>query len=266
MTRILHLSDLHFGFERHDLVEPLLDLINRSSADLVVVSGDLTHRGRAGQYRPAADFLARIVAPVMAIPGNHDIPLFNLPARLLWPYRGYRRAISRDLTPVRQSDRIRVFGLNSVDRFAIQRGLLRDRDLAAVTAGIDPLSMNIVAVHHPLEQLPVVDKELARHARRGLATLAEAGVQIVLSGHLHRWDTDQLMALTAHPGVLQIQTGTALCARTGDLQNEVAMLQIDGPHLTVERHIAPMDQPGFLPPVRQRYSRASGVWAALDSD
>lgn len=71
MTRILHLSDLHFGLERQPLVDPLLDRINGARADLVVVTGDLTHRGRSAQFAQAAAFLRRIEAPLLAVPGNH---------------------------------------------------------------------------------------------------------------------------------------------------------------------------------------------------
>ena len=87
MTRILHLSDLHFGLERAALVQPLLDLVNAARADLVVVSGDLTHRARSAQFAQAAAFLRRIEAPLIAVPGNHDIPLYKLSDRLMRPYR-----------------------------------------------------------------------------------------------------------------------------------------------------------------------------------
>lgn len=266
MTRILHLSDLHFGFERKQLVGPLLGLVNRMRADLVVVTGDLTHRGRPGQYRRAAEFLGQITAPVMAVPGNHDVPLYNIPVRFLIPYRNYEQAVSPDLSPTRQAGDVRVFGVNSVDPFAVQRGILRPKDIAGLIAGLDPLATNIVALHHPLEQLPQVDKELARNAPQSLASMAQAGVHIALSGHLHLCDTNKLMAITAHPEILQVQAGTALCDRAGDLQNEFTVLEIDGTELTIERHIAPMDQQGFQPPLLQRYSRAAGVWVALDKD
>ena len=95
MTRIVHLSDLHFGFHRAELVEPLLDRVNDAGADLVVVTGDVTHRARADQYAEAAAFLGRIQAPLMVLPGNHDAPLYNLPGRFLAPWHGFRRASGR---------------------------------------------------------------------------------------------------------------------------------------------------------------------------
>lgn len=262
MTRIVHLSDLHFGYHRADLVAPLLDRINGEGADLVVVTGDLTHRARAAQFRMARDFLSRIAPPVMAVAGNHDVPLYNLPVRLLAPYCGYRRAVSPALAPVRQVGPVRVLGLNSVDPLAVQKGRIRRADLRRLTAGLDGGAMNVVALHHPLEHLPAVDKDLPRNATQALARIERAGAQVVLSGHLHVWATDAMLEQTAHPGLLQIQAGTALCARPSDRQNEFAVLQFDGPVIHIERHIAPMAEAGFRPPIHERFSRQGGIWQA----
>lgn len=247
MTRIVHLSDLHFGFHREALVGPLLDRVNRARADLVVVTGDLTHRGRPGQFRAAAGFLSRIEAPVMAVPGNHDVPLYNIPVRFLVPWAGYRQAIDTDLAPTRAAGSIRVLGLNSVDPFTWQRGVIREGEIGRLISGLDPLATNIVALHHPLQQLPAIDKQLAQRAPQALRRLEDAGVRIVLSGHLHIWAAEALLP-HGHPHVLQVQAGTALCARPSDLQNEFAVLQTDSDRLVIERHIAPMDKDGFQPP------------------
>lgn len=265
MTRILHLSDLHFGFHREDLVEPLLTRINRAAADLVVVTGDLTHRGRPGQYQMAAEFLSRITAPVMNLPGNHDVPLYNIPVRFLIPWRGYRQAIDTDLEPTRAAGSVRVLGVNSVTPFAWQRGVIRDGEIARLTASLDPLATNIVALHHPLQHMPGVDKELADRAPQTLTRLEEAGVRIVLSGHLHVWSAVNLLDL-GHRRTLQIQAGTALCARESDLRNEFAVLDIEGDDLTIHRHIAPTSQTSFEPPEVLKLSRASGEWRLVAGD
>lgn len=262
MTRIVHLSDLHFGYHRADLVAPLLERVNRAGADLVVVTGDLTHRARAAQFRLAREFLSRIAAPVMTVAGNHDVPLYNLPVRLLAPYRGYRRAAGPALAPARQVGGVQVLGLNSVDPLAVQRGRIRRADLRRLTAGLDGDATTVVALHHPLEHLPAVDKHLPRNASLALARIAQAGGQVVLSGHLHVWATDAMLEQTAHSGLLQIQAGTALCARPSDRQNEFAVLDFDGPVIRIERHIAPMAESGFRPPIQERFSRQNGIWRA----
>ena len=100
MTRILHLTDLHFGFHRQALVQPLLARIVALRPDLVVVGGDITHRGLEAQMREARAFLDRIEAPLICMPGNHDVPLWNPLARMFWPFAGYRRRFGPVLTPV----------------------------------------------------------------------------------------------------------------------------------------------------------------------
>lgn len=261
MTRILHLSDLHFGYHRAALVGPLLDRVNRAAADLVVITGDLTHRGRPGQFRDAAEFMARITAPVMAVPGNHDVPLYNMPVRFLMPYGDYDEEISPDRAPTGAVGWARVHGVNSVDPFAWQRGVVHRADIDRVIAGLDALAVNIVALHHPLQQLPQVDKELARRAPEALSRFEAAGVRIVLSGHLHLWDAGTLLN-HGHPHVLQIQAGTALCDRPSDLQNEFAVLEIEGDDLRIERHIAPMNAAGFGPPEYLHFTHGAEGWQA----
>src|SRR4051812_30342881 len=100
MRTIVHLSDIHFGRVDPLVVEPLVRAVCESAPDLVAVSGDLTQRARRRQFREARAFLGQLPFPLLAVPGNHDVPLFNLAARWLDPYGGYRRHIAKDLEPV----------------------------------------------------------------------------------------------------------------------------------------------------------------------
>ena len=90
MTRIVHVSDLHFGATSEGLLAPLCSRIADLSPDLVVISGDLTQRARSHQFAEARDFIAGLGVPVLCIPGNHDIPLWNIAARLICPWRAWR--------------------------------------------------------------------------------------------------------------------------------------------------------------------------------
>jgi 3',5'-cyclic AMP phosphodiesterase CpdA len=50
-SRILHVSDLHFGRnDRPESVEALGRLIETTRPELVIASGDLTHRGLRSQH------------------------------------------------------------------------------------------------------------------------------------------------------------------------------------------------------------------------
>jgi len=259
MTRLVHLSDLHFGYERKELVEPLLERVNAARPELVVVTGDLTHRGRSAQFAEAAAFLRRIEAPLIAVPGNHDIPLYRLTDRMMQPYLRYRRAIARNLEPIGHVGKVRVQGVNSVDPMAWQRGVMTAAQMRRVTEGIEPDCVNIVALHHPMQQRPEVDKQLMRGGPEALALFELQGIDVVLTGHLHVWSVGAFLPPEGR-GLLQVQAGTALCAREGDRQNEFAVLDFNGPDLGIERHVAPMDERGFRPPEHLRFARVDGHW------
>ncbi|WP_134679563.1 metallophosphoesterase family protein [Paracoccus ravus] len=259
MTRIIHLSDLHFGFERRELIEPLLDLVNGAEANLVVVTGDLTHRGRSSQFARARAFLRRIEAPLIAVPGNHDIPLYRLTDRMMQPYLRYRRSIADELEPIGHVGAVRVQGLNSVDPMSWQRGILTPAQMRRAVEAVQPDCINIVALHHPMQQRPEVDKALMRGASDALALFERSGVDLVLSGHLHIWSAGAFLAPSGR-SLLQIQGGTALCAREDDLQNEFAVLDFAGDELAIHRHVSPMNERGFRPPQIIRFRREGGLW------
>ena len=113
MRTLVHLSDLHFGRVDPRIVPPLVQAIQTIAPDLIAVSGDFTQRARRSQFVQARDFLQQLPFPQIVVPGNHDVPLYNIAARLLSPLAGYRRYIARDLTPVFVDEEMMVVGLNS---------------------------------------------------------------------------------------------------------------------------------------------------------
>src|SRR3954447_26019387 len=106
MRTIAHLSDLHFGRTDPDVVRGAIDAVRRLQPDLTVISGDLTQRARSHQFRAARAFLDRLPKPQIVVPGNHDIPLWNVFARSFSPLRKYRRIITGDLAPFFADDEI----------------------------------------------------------------------------------------------------------------------------------------------------------------
>lgn len=259
MSRIIHLSDLHFGYHRENLVAPLLARINQLKAEMVIVTGDLSHRARPEQFRLAREFLDEIDAPVMVVPGNHDIPLYNLPARLFWPYAGYQQSINRELAPMRNLGDLHIWGMNTVDPRSWRKGAFQPKDVDRIAQSLDPSATNIIALHHPLQQLPEAEKELARGAVQALAVLEKAGADIVLSGHLHVWVVEELLS-RGTGRLLQIQSGTGLCARNPDRHNEFSLLDISKEEVAIERYICPINSDVFAPPEMLRFSRQSEVW------
>src|SRR5438105_4277318 len=113
MRTLVHLSDIHFGRLDARIVAPLIATINDLSPDLIAVSGDLTQRARRRQFVEARDFLSQLPQPQLVVPGNHDVPLFDLAGRFLRPFDAYQRYITTDLEPVCQDDEMIVIGMNS---------------------------------------------------------------------------------------------------------------------------------------------------------
>lgn len=103
MSVLLHISDTHFGTEQPVMVEALIALAAQQGPEIVVLSGDITQRARPTQFRAAKAFVDRLGAPVLAIPGNHDIPLFNLWMRVTRPYANYTAVFGTDLWPMHSS-------------------------------------------------------------------------------------------------------------------------------------------------------------------
>jgi 3',5'-cyclic AMP phosphodiesterase CpdA len=244
MTRILHLSDLHFGRERPNLLRPLIDTVNRLAPDVVAISGDLTQRARPGQYRAARTFIDALEPPVIVVPGNHDTPLHNPVERILDPWRRYRRYISEDLEPSWKDADVALHGVNTVNPLFWQRGHVRSEAVARLCRAVElsPGRMHIVMGHHPLEHLPNSGKKLARGAERALAALVECGADVILSGHLHNWRT---VPFKAYGSLLLVQAGTGLSTRQRGEPNDFNLLSIDRRALRAERHAADDDAKGF---------------------
>jgi len=188
-VRILHLSDLHVGKrEATEIAAPLAALIESAQPELVIASGDLTHRGLRTQHETAAGFLRGLDLPLLTIPGNHDIP-YTFPKRFTSPWQEFER-LWETTEPVYRSETLVVVGLNSVRPWRHQSGRLRDAQVqraADVFAGAPASALRIVTFHHHLLGAPWRSrKKPVAKRNRVLAGLVEAGADLVLAGHIHQ--------------------------------------------------------------------------------
>jgi 3',5'-cyclic AMP phosphodiesterase CpdA len=263
MSRILHLSDPHFGTVDTRLVEPLLDLADRLKPDLCVISGDLTQRARSSQFHQASDFIARLPGPVLIVPGNHDMPLHNLPIRLLAPFDGYRRVFGADLEPKAVLTDAVVQGINTANPLVWKSGRLRSSSLARMTKAFSATPQGhwrVVVMHHA--PVPAADGTPADIADpdETLAALARAGADIVLSGHTHMPHTG--VAETA-AGVLFLQVGTAISTRLKTGTNDFSLVTLAPGQVTVEGWLSPPGRPSFTPGPIATYSHPEASWQKL---
>lgn len=189
LTRVLHLSDLHFGSGNDAAIEhgaPVL--IERFDPELVIASGDLSHRGRGNQLADAARFLRSLGRPVLAVPGNHDLP-YSIPARFTRSFREFERQWETT-EPTYSSPTLYAIGLNSVRPWRHQSGGIRNSQLARAKERLQeakPTAFQIVVLHHHLIGAPWRSRKKPVSRRNHvLASLVDAGVDLILAGHIHQ--------------------------------------------------------------------------------
>jgi 3',5'-cyclic AMP phosphodiesterase CpdA len=268
MSRLVHLSDLHFGRARPELLAPLAEAVASVSPDLVVVSGDLTQRARSREFAAAREFLDGLGARWLAVPGNHDIPLYQPWDRFLKPFRKYRENIALDLEPCHEGEDYLVAGLNTVDRFAHQRGTARPGGIRRICAlfeegGAD--RFNILLAHHPFEQDRTSHKAPMRRRRKALDRLKGCHTHLVLTGHLHMWHTGPFLTQPGRSGPIRVHAGTSLSNRLRGEVNDFAILDIEGDLLTVTRMAVEAERVDFTKRDVARFRREGAGLVALDS-
>ena len=268
MRTLVHLSDLHFGRVDERLLQPIIAAVGRIAPDLLVVSGDLTQRARTQQFRQARAFLDALPAPRLVVPGNHDVPLYNVLARMLHPLDKYRRYVAEDLEPFFSDDEIAVVGINSARSLTIKNGRINRRQLEQVRARLAHLPdtvTRIVVTHHPVDLPQGADgDDLVGRAHLAMETFADCRVDLLLSGHLHHGDVGN--TATRYPikghAALVIHAGTATSTRRRGEVNSFNVVRVNRPEVAVERWV--WDEAGgtFSAEAAKAFALKSSGWQA----
>jgi 3',5'-cyclic AMP phosphodiesterase CpdA len=248
MARLIHLSDLHFGAHDPRLVEAVEKHIDEHKPDLVVISGDFTQRARTEQFKEACAFLERLRDAgheVLAVPGNHDVPLYDVLRRFLSPLTRYKRYVDDELCPFHQLPDAAVLGINTARSFTFKNGHVSHEQMRFIRdsfAATDPDQPRILVTHHPLFALPIGEGPELGHLmddqQSALEAIAEAGVDLLLAGHNHRASVNDATKLVKGAGKsLVIQAGTATSTRTREQMQSFNGIEIDqtGCRVTVVR-------------------------------
>jgi len=243
MRTIAHISDLHFGREDPPVVAGLREELRGLRPSLIVVSGDLTQRARRRQFAAAADFLASLGGPVLAVPGNHDIPLFDLFTRLLSPLGRYRRFIAGDLSPFHRDAELAVLGINSARWYRFAEGQISHTQIDSIRerfAAVEPGALRVLVSHHPFVPAPCDGETVLVHrGPEALRAAEQAGVDLILTGHLHAARVADVR--DSHPSLrramLVAQAGTSVSRRRRPEANTYNLVSVDGPRLVVETRI-----------------------------
>jgi len=225
---LLQVSDPHFGTEKPPVVEALVALARQQRPDLLVLSGDITQRARPAQFQAARAFTERLGVPLLALPGNHDIPLFDLWARLRRPYARHIAAFGDDLEPWHNSPDLMVVCVNTTRAWRHKHGEVSGLQIERVARRLALASveqLRVVVVHQPAAVIRAEDlpNRLRGHAA-ALQRWAAAGADLVMGGHIHLPYVMPLHALARPMWV--VQAGTAVSSRVREgVPNSVNLLR-----------------------------------------
>jgi 3',5'-cyclic AMP phosphodiesterase CpdA len=237
MSTLLQVSDPHFGTEQPPVVEALVAFALQQRPDVVVLSGDITQRARPAQFRAASAFMKRLAAPMLAIPGNHDIPLFNVWARWRHPYAAHTAVFGPTLEPVHSSPDMLVVCVNTTRAWRHKDGEVSAQQIervAKLLAAAKASQLRVVVVHQPVAVTRAEDAKNLLHGRaEALQAWSTAGADLILGGHIHLPFVQGLRGL-ARP-VWAVQAGTAVSSRvrTGapNSVNLVRWNEVDSPSI-----------------------------------
>jgi 3',5'-cyclic AMP phosphodiesterase CpdA len=266
MRTLLHLSDLHFGRVDPPIVPVLLDFIRATKPDLVAISGDLTQRARTAQFIEAKKFIDAIPFPKIVIPGNHDVPLHNVFARLFRRLDRFRRYISDNLEPFYADDEIAVAGVNTTRALTGKNGRINRRQLQQLRARfatVPPTHVKIVVTHHPFDLPPgVVGDRVILRAKLAMKILAQIPVDMLLAGHFHvggatrtttRYKIDNFSALI-------VAAGTTTSTRGRGHPNSLNLIRIDSPTIEIAQYQWLAGRGGFELGATERFVRGDAGW------
>jgi 3',5'-cyclic AMP phosphodiesterase CpdA len=233
VSTVVQISDTHFGTERPPVVEAVVELVGQLRPDVVVLSGDITQRARHEQFRAARQFITRLHAPrVLTIPGNHDIPLFDVFSRAFRPYGNYSACFGQELEPRYESDTLLIQCLNTTRPRHHKDGEVSAGQIERVCARLRAANsgqLRIVVTHQPVHVIrPSDEKNLLHGHQAAVRAWSRAGADIVMGGHIHlpyvRPLSDRLKDLPRP--IWSVQAGTAVSHRVrGDIPNSLNVLR-----------------------------------------
>jgi len=224
MARIAHLSDIHFGANDPRIVDAATAWLEERRPDLVVISGDFTQRARVDQFRAASAWLNRLRSAglkLLVVPGNHDVPLYDVVRRFMAPLDRYKRYISSDLCPFYEDAEVAILGLNTARSLTIKDGRINHDQMEILRqrlAAVAPDKTRILVTHHPLFAMPIgrggeLSEAVGQH-EDAIQAAREAGVHLALAGHFHQTYAESATKMVEQAGgALVIQAGTATSTR-----------------------------------------------------
>jgi 3',5'-cyclic AMP phosphodiesterase CpdA len=245
--------------------------VTRLAPDVLVVSGDLTQRAKSEEFIAARAFLDTLPGPQIVVPGNHDIPLYNIAKRFLTPLMNYQRYVTLDLVPQYVDDEIAVVGINTARSLTFKDGRINREQIAQIQqrmAGVAPHLTRIVVTHHPFDLPEQHDEDdLVDRAPVAMNAFAECGVDLLLAGHMHTShaaNSAQRYKISGY-AALMVQAGTATSTRGRGESNSFNVLRVKHDLIQVERYSWKPGNAAFEPAGTEQFRRLGEVWATASS-
>ncbi len=234
MKTIAHISDPHFGTESARVLAGMI--ADFEGASLIAISGDLTQRARSDQFRAARAFLDRLPCPHLVVPGNHDVPLYNLARRFFDPLGRYREEITSDLAPTYIDDIIAVAGIATAHGVTIKSGKITSEQIERATSSLASAATQwkVIVAHHPFFGPERAQSDLVDGAGPALDAFREAGVHLILTGHLHISFSDDSAMRDVEHRIVAVHAGTCISSRTRGEPNSYNRITFDRDEVTVQ--------------------------------
>ena len=272
MRRIIHISDIHFGRTEPVVLERLIEKMLELNSDLIVVSGDLTQRATRREFALARKFLDMFSTPKVVVPGNHDIPAYNLYQRFFDPFRKYHEFLGADREPSFLDDELAVIGVNSARSMVVKGGRVNEEQIEKVRSkmcSLDDRVLKVIVTHHPFD-LPAGydDDDIVGRASRMMPKLAECGADVFLAGHMHVSSVTHSAERYKMPSgynALVIQAGTAASTRGRGEANSFNLLEFENPRLTVHRLECSVPAEGFRLATTEEFTQSGVGWLRMDA-
>jgi 3',5'-cyclic AMP phosphodiesterase CpdA len=266
MRTLVHLSDLHFGRVDVSLLDPLAEIVRSLAPDLLAVSGDLTQRARTWQFKAARIFLDRLPLPQIIVPGNHDVPLYDVFRRFIRPLARYRRYITADLEPWFEDDEMAVLGINTARALTFKHGRISELQIDRAQQRLCALPSSIAKVivtHHPFDLPAGYDsRELVGRAALARQRLAACGCDLLLAGHLHLNAAAEGSLRRTAPAnePIIVQAGTATSTRGRGELNSFNVIVIEAQHIEIRRYSWLVAAGVFEPSGSKHFERTESGW------
>lgn len=236
--KIIHLSDLHFGTHSVENVAILQAEIEKNAPDLIAVSGDFAQIANASEFEIAHDFLNSLSSPTFCVPGNHDVPAWNLIERFTQPYKKYKKYITDDLNPVLETENALFAGINSSRRalphWNWANGAVSNAQRTNLRKTFEGAKgWRICMLHHPIHKVQDMPIDVTVFGRkRTLNVIQDLKVNLVLTGHVHHASITTLG--DEHHQTIYLSASTALSSRKRGQANGFNIIELHHDKMTID--------------------------------